>query len=247
MSDRQFIESRLAALYDLWDPWHQRGDFSFYLPLIMDAESVLDVGCGTGELLRLARERGHGGRLCGLDPAEAMLQLARVRSDVEWMLGDLTDTSWDEEFDLVVMTGHAFQALVTDEELRSALAAIASALRPGGQFVFETRNPLARAWDRWTPQHAIEVERPDGTRARMAHEVVEDFDGRTVTFVSTFTSPSWVGAEISNSTLRFLDRCELTVFLSEGGIEVVEQFGDWDRSPFSDGSPELITVARRDG
>ena len=52
-------------------------DFGFYLPLVMSARSVLDVGCGTGELLRLTRKAGHTGRLCGLDPANAMLDEAR--------------------------------------------------------------------------------------------------------------------------------------------------------------------------
>ena len=52
-------------------------DYRFYLPLIMSAEGVLDVGCGTGALLHWARETGHTGRLVGLDPAEGMLDVAR--------------------------------------------------------------------------------------------------------------------------------------------------------------------------
>ena len=77
MVDRLFSEPRLAELYDAFCAG--RPDFDFYLPLVMSAKSVLDVGCGTGELLRLAREAGHTGRLCGLDPAEAMLQVAQQR------------------------------------------------------------------------------------------------------------------------------------------------------------------------
>lgn len=89
MTERQFSEDRLAALYDRFFPPERREDFAFYLPLVMSARSVLDVGCGTGALLRLAREAGHTGRLCGLDPAEGMLNQARRRSDIEWVHGDL--------------------------------------------------------------------------------------------------------------------------------------------------------------
>ena len=32
-----FSEPSLAALYDLFCPWEARGDFSFYLPLVMSA------------------------------------------------------------------------------------------------------------------------------------------------------------------------------------------------------------------
>jgi ubiquinone/menaquinone biosynthesis C-methylase UbiE len=128
MADRLFSDAALAALYDALCPREQRADFDFYLPLIMSAAAVLDVGCGTGALLHEARRLGHRGRLCGLDPAPGMLAQARKQSDIEWMLGDLASVTWKSEFDLVVMTGHAFQVFNGDDELRAALVAIRSAL-----------------------------------------------------------------------------------------------------------------------
>jgi ubiquinone/menaquinone biosynthesis C-methylase UbiE len=61
---------------------------------------VLDVECGTGAPLRLA----PGGRsyraAVGLDPAPGILNQALARSDIEWVLGDLSAMGWDREFDL---------------------------------------------------------------------------------------------------------------------------------------------------
>jgi SAM-dependent methyltransferase len=90
--------TRPACWYDVLNPWGA-GD-EFYLGLVMGAGSVLDVGCGTRTLLRRAREAGHGGRLCGLDPDPAMLDQARARGDVEWVLADAASAGWDREFDL---------------------------------------------------------------------------------------------------------------------------------------------------
>src|SRR5690606_28055961 len=98
--------------------WQVSPQDDFYLDLVMSARSVLDVGCGTGKILRAARERGHTGRLVGLDPAKAMLDVANQdRGDIEWTLGDLVAGPYDGEaeplaeggFDLIFMSGHAFQ------------------------------------------------------------------------------------------------------------------------------------------
>jgi SAM-dependent methyltransferase len=243
--DHAFSEPSLAALYDEFCPWQERGDFSFYLPLVMSAAAVLDVGCGTGALLHGAWNAGHAGRLCGLDPAAAMLERARMRSDIDWILGDLSAFKWDQEFDLVIMTGHAFQVFLEDDELRAALAAIRSSLTEDGRFAFETRNPRVRAWEGWTPDHAVEVVASDGARVRMAHDVEAPVDGTRVSFRSTFSSPSWERPQISRSTLRFLDAGSLSWFLSDAGLQIEEQFGDWDRQPLTATSPEIITFARR--
>ena len=242
MVDRLFSDPALAALYDAFGVG--RRDFGFYLPIVMSAQSVLDVGCGTGALLHAAREAGHTGRLCGLDPADGMLQQARKRPDVDWILGDLSGVAWDQQFDLVLMTGHAFPVFIGDHELRVALAAMRSALTPGGRLAFETRNPLVRGWERWTPENAVEIVDDAGAVVRMAHQV-NAVEGELVSFTTTYTSPSWDRPKLSRSTLRFLDQESLSVFLSDAGFLVEEQYGDWDRKPLTETSPEIITIARR--
>jgi SAM-dependent methyltransferase len=244
--DHSFTDLSLAALYDSLNPWGPGDDF--YLGLVREARAVLDVGCGTGRLLRRARAEGHPGRLMGLDPAAAMLvQARRARPDgVEWVLGDTQVRSWGGEFDLVVMTGHAFQELTGDEEIRRLLHAVREALRPGGRFVFETRNPAARAWERWTPERVHEVTAADGTPVRMWHEVQGDGLRRgRVRFTATYEGDGWPAPRVSHGVLRFLDDRALRDVLGEAGLSVVAQYGDWQRGPLTAAGQEIITVAER--
>jgi len=242
--DRPYTDTSLAAVYDALNRWGPDDDF--YLDLVMAAPTVLDVGCGTGRLLHGARKAGHRGRLVGLDPSAAMLVRARDgRRDVEWVLGDLRSHVWHGEFGLVVMTGHAFQELLGDEELRLALRAVREALGDGGRFVFETRNPAARAWEAWTPKHVREVDDGRGGRLRVWHEVEEPLRGDRVTFTTTFEGGRLRPPRVSRSTLRFLDADALAKLLAEAGLTVAEQYGDWGRGPLGPGTPEIITVARK--
>jgi hypothetical protein len=73
---------------------------------------------------------------------------ARRRTGIEWVDATAASMAFDGEFDLAVMTGHAFQLLVGDDELRASVTAIRRALAHGGRFVFEahyggwSREPL---------------------------------------------------------------------------------------------------------
>src|SRR6478752_3148691 len=93
-----YSDEEAAALYDAINTWGPGDDF--HLGLVMAAPSVLDVGCGTGTILVRAREAGHTGRLAGVDPDRAALDLARAKcSDVEWREQTAAEMTWRAEFD----------------------------------------------------------------------------------------------------------------------------------------------------
>ncbi|MEU6813342.1 class I SAM-dependent methyltransferase [Streptomyces sp. NPDC046860] len=242
MAAHPFNDLSLAAHYDALNPWGPGDDF--HLGLIRTARSVLDIGCGTGQLLRRARAEGHPGRLTGLDPAAAMLvQARRGTPDIEWVLGDTRSGRWKREFALAVMTGHAFQQLVRDEDIRQCLDAVREALTEDGRFVFETRNPEARAWERWTPDRVHTITGPDGTEIRVSHEVTHGPANGVVGFTETYACDTWPAPAVGRNALRFLTTAELDRFLADAGLHVLARHGDWDRSPLTPASPEIITVA----
>lgn len=240
VTDLAFADPQLAAVYDAANPWCVSD--TFYLGYVRSAVDVLDVGCGTGLLLAAAARAGHAGRLVGVDPAEAMLAQARRHPGVEWRRGTLPGLGLVAEVDLVVMTGHAFQVLLDDADVRAFLMAAHRALRPGGHLAFESRNPLVRPWERWTSERVQRVAGPDGQGVDVARRV-DEVDGEFVTFTEIYTSALWTEPRVSHSTLRFLRAEELDARLTAAGFHVEERYGDWDRRPFTPASPEIITVA----
>jgi SAM-dependent methyltransferase len=236
-----YTDDQIADLYDVLGGWAKSDEF--YLGLAMGAGSVLDVGCGTGMLLHRAREAGHTGRLVGVDPDPSMLRVARRYPNIEWVEGTAAAMTFAGEFELAVMVGHAFQVLLTDDDVRASLAAIRRALVPAGRFVFETRNPLARAWDRWNPENATEVEAPWGERVRVSH-VVKSVTGDVVSMTETTSAVDGGTERVDHGDIRFIDIDTLAGFLAEAGFDIEAQYGTWDRSPVEPSSPEIITVAR---
>lgn len=243
MVDRWYCDRFLTGFYDPFCAGRQ--DFEFYLPLVMSAGTVLDVGCGTGDLLRRARQNGHTGRLCGLDPAGAMLEHARRTADVDWVLGDLSSAAWEREFDLVVMTGHAFQVLVADEEIRVALAAIRRALTDSGRFAFDIRHPGVREWEGWPALGAARLANRAGDTVRFWREAELPMTGDVLRFRGVFADTGSDRRWVSPGALRYLNPDSLAGFLREAGLVVAQQFGDWDRRSLTDRSSEIITVAAR--
>ena len=245
MASPSYLEPRLAALYDALNA-ASRDDWDFYLSLAEgEALRVIDVGCGTGVLASLFAARGH--RVTGVDPAPAMLDIARRRAGgerVHWLQASAAHIDTEERFDLVVMSGHAFQTLLDDSELSTALAGFHRLLAPAGRVAFETRNPRAREWETWVADEVDRVRTAAGALVEVCYQTTA-VAGERVTYEIRFRFPG-EDTTVATDTLRFLDQPALARLLAGAGFEAITWYGDWDRSPLSATSPEIIVVAKRD-
>ncbi len=95
--------------------------------------SILDVGCGTGRLLRDALTRWPAVQLYGVDPAEGMVRVARQLTPTATLAVGSAEALPlpDASVELVVSTAsfHHWR------DQTAGLAEIARTLRPGGRFV----------------------------------------------------------------------------------------------------------------
>jgi trans-aconitate 2-methyltransferase len=122
-----------AATYDrLPIPMTRWGEQVAHRLALQGAETVLDAGCGTGQVTALLLERLPSGRVIALDGSASMIQQARARlgqERVEYLVHDLLLPIPVEPVDAVLSTA-TFHWILDHDALFRNLAAI---LRPGGQ------------------------------------------------------------------------------------------------------------------
>lgn len=238
-----YTDPRLIAVYDVLNAGD--ADHLFYAERIgVDRRAVVDIGCGTGVLaLRLA-QLGHS--VTGIDPAPAMLDVAWARSGVGqvcWLSGTAVDLPPDERFDIALMTGHAFQCLLTDEAVLQTLLAVRHRLRPGGAMMFESRNPIGAPWLRWTTEYSRRtVELADGEQLAVWH-VLQDFDGELLCFDTHYHFQCADVRLRSQSVLRFMTHAVIAEQLRLAGFERVDWYGDWQGGVLAQASAEMIAIA----
>jgi SAM-dependent methyltransferase len=241
MPDLHYTDPRLASLYDASTP--DRPDFTWFLSLPGPKPlRILDLGCGTGTLATAFARQGH--RVTGADPAASMLAVAATRPDndlVQWVCATAQDFRSPDRFDLVTMTGHAFQVLLDPSERAGALATMRAHLAPGGRVAFDTRNPAVDWATLWTGEWDMPTHPP----IRMAW-ICDPMRDHRLRFETHYHLPE--GPMVSESTLLFLPREALEAEIAAAGLRVESLLGDWDGSPFDPAtSPEMIVTLRASG
>lgn len=242
------------ANYDLEQAAATRRRLPYYEDLVRRfGGPVLDLACGSGLVtIPIAA-------LCddvtGVDLSVPMLRHARAKSSrdaahINWIEADIRTLDLGRAFELILLTGNAFQALLTRQDQQALLHVVRRQLSASGVFVFETRNPSGHdlsdneseeEWYTYTSEegHAVRV---TGTQR---YDPIAQLMNWT-------TFRRWhVGSQLhertSRITCRFTHPHELPALLADAGLDVAWQHGDWSGSPVSEKSQHIITACRVPG
>lgn len=239
-----YCNNFFAELYDWQHPWPD--DYDFYLSLAESSDRILDIGCGTGIFsLKLAE---HGHEVVGVDPAKAMIEIARNKpfcDKVKWVHADVRNLRLDEPFDMVLMTGNAFQALLTRQDRKQAFATFSLHLKPGGKFFFDCRNPLGKAWESWK-RELTQTKQDHHEYGTVTRWVDASFNKKTGIVDYCWTYELQNGERHSaTSSIAFTSQEEIAELIEDAGLQVDQWLGNCLGDDFTSKSPEIIPLGSK--
>ena len=133
--------------------------------LIQPGDSVLDVGCGTGEVtLRAKMRAGKAGQVFGIDPAPEMITVARNKAarkglEIDFRVGVIESLPFSDASINVVISSLMMHHLPENLKIRG-LAEIYRVLKPGGRlliadFMRPTGSFLTHLFIAFTRHHGL--------------------------------------------------------------------------------------------
>ena len=253
-----YVNARVAGLYDLNPRPDARQDAAFYVEAAREAGGpVLELGCGTGRvLIEIARA---GVEVIGLDLAQPMLDIQRdklaaepddVRERVRLVHGDMCSFDLDREFALVIIPFRPFQHLIDVDDQLACLRCINRHLPVGGRFIldlFQTNPRRIHGQENTEEREDFDVELADGRHVRRTHRLagfhlVEQYND--VELIHYVTDAAGTTERIVQAfPFRYFFRYEVEHLLARCGFGIKETYGNFDRSPLTNRSPEMIFVA----
>lgn len=102
-----------------------------------NGKKLLDIGCGTGELLnRMAKNY----ECSGMDISEEMLKVAHKKlkhRSIKLFLGDMVEFDTGEKYDIMLSMFDTVNHILSLEELESHFESVAKSLNDDGVYIFD--------------------------------------------------------------------------------------------------------------
>ena len=237
-------------------------DIPFYVEeALRSGGPVLELGCGTGRVAIPIAEAGVD--IVGLDSSPAMLEVARRKIEgsgsaaahltlVEADMRDLASSEGlDEKFGLVISPFRGFLALLSVGAQIQTLSGIRDRLGEDGKLIFNVFVPdpqmLVQEGD--VPYHLRDVtDSETGRRLVLWQQTTYEHHSQVMSvriIVEELDGAGVVGRRLYRDfQLRYSHRWEIEHLLARCGFEIVDLFGDFDRTPFDESSAEMVWVAR---
>ena len=134
------IYKELAKVYDLFMADVPYEDWANYLDQLLQTHKhsklILELGCGTGNITTLLREKNYD--MIGIDISSDMLMLAREKNnDILYLNQDMRNFELYGTVDACICICDSFNYILEDIELISTFKLVNNYLNPKGLFIFD--------------------------------------------------------------------------------------------------------------
>jgi len=236
-------------------------DLPFYVDLAKQIGGpILEMGCGTGRvLLPIAR---MGIEIHGLDNAPTMLGILReriqnepeqVRSQIALHQGDMRQFRGQKKYVLVTIPFRPMQHMYTLEDQVAALKTGAFHLDNDGILALDVFFPKFQLMDVGIGEEMLELEWP--ARSHPGRIVRRYFKKDAVdkihqvfsaTFIfRTYDNETLVSEETERIKLSYYAHPQLKALFRLAGLEAVEEYGSFSKTPLDNTAKEMIFLLRR--
>ena len=238
-------------LFDALLPAH--GHIELYRRLAAEHPgALLQLACGTGQLtVPLA---STGASVVGLDMSGSMLRVAKTRvreagASVALVRGDMRRFAFGLRFGLIVIARNSLLHMLSDDDFVAVLRASADHLAPRGVLAFDIFNPNPRLLAKPRGERSDVFRTTSPAFGELSVEATPDYDPRTQINRATWhiSTPEKRDAWTVPMVLRSVFPQDLPALVSAAGLELIDRFGDLDRSPFGPASRLQVCLCRRAG
>jgi SAM-dependent methyltransferase len=125
------------------------------LPFVPSNARLLDLCCGTGQLIQQLVQRGYV--VTGLDGSEAMLNYAHQNApQADFILADARTFNLPDSFEAVFSTSASLNHIMNLEDLKAVFRSVYAALQANGLFLFDLNHPAQMT--KWWRGQVVEGE-----------------------------------------------------------------------------------------
>ncbi|MED3552568.1 class I SAM-dependent methyltransferase [Cytobacillus praedii] len=216
--------------------------------------SIIDLACGTGRLTIPLAKNGY--KIIGVDIHRGMLNEAIKKASnlnlhVDWVEQDCTKLNLNTKSNLIYTVGNSFQHFLTNEAQDELLSSVNKHLDINGIFIFGTRFPSV--------EELLQPSTEEYWRTYTDHETQNIVDVYTISSYDSLnqiqhyttirkyknTEGEKVSEKRTNISLRYVFPKEMERTLNLNGFEIVNVYQDWNETPVTNDSYEMIYICRK--
>lgn len=237
----------LPAFYDRLNSDVDYTAYADYLCTLFDPDgaTVLDLGCGTGDLSHILAERGSF--VVGLDASSEMLTLANHKAEekrlkIVYTCQNMTSFSTGHRYSAVISTFDCLNYLLTKADLVRAFTCVANELETDGVFLFDMNTEYKFTHVYADNSYVLEE---DGVFC--AWENYYDEGSKQCDFyINIFAEEKGMYRRYSEvQTERMFTLAEIKSSLKKAGLTLVSVSSDYSGAPVDDNTERYYFVAKK--